>query len=257
MVISNTNFSKAICEIAIAAGEEILSIYNGDFEVLRKNDESPVTKADTVAETLILERLRKLSDNIPIVAEEEYSSGVTTNLPGDTFWLVDPLDGTKEFVSRNGEFTVNIALIVDAKPQLGVVHLPVTGQTYWTDGSHRAWHRQAGQDQAISSRTAPTDGIVAILSRSHVTPETEQYLAAFDIKEKIKAGSSLKFCKIAEGKADIYPRLGTTMEWDIAAGHAVLAASGGSVCRLDGLPLLYGKAGFRNPHFVAKGDANL
>ena len=172
---------------------------------------------------------------------------------GRSFFLVDPLDGTREFVNRNGEFTVNIALVVDSKPRLGVVHLPVLGETYWCDASTRAWRRRnKGEPERIRCREAP-EALVVIASRSHRNARTEAFLEDYRVGEIISAGSSLKLCRIAEGRADLYPRLGRTMEWDIAAGHAVLQAAGGSVRTLDGAPLRYGKPGFDNPHFIARG----
>jgi 3'(2'), 5'-bisphosphate nucleotidase len=167
--------------------------------------------------------------------------------------LVDPLDGTREFINRNGEFTVNIALIENGSPVMGVVHLPALNETYWSDGE-QAWRQDAdGPATAIACRVAADDGLVVVASRSHRDERTDTYLANFQVKELISAGSSLKLCRLAEGSADLYPRLGRTMEWDIAAGHAVLAAAGGSVCTLDGKPLGYGKPGLDNPDFVARG----
>jgi len=244
--------AEALCGIAERAGHEILHVYQGEFEVRSKRDASPVTEADERAERLILDRLAEIVPDTPVIAEESVEAGRIPQIGDRPFLLVDPLDGTKEFVSRNGEFTVNIALIEDASPVLGVVHLPVLGETYWCDGEGDAWCERDGARARIQCR-APQDGLVAVASRSHGNPETDEYLSRFDIKERISAGSSLKLCRIAEGVADIYPRIGRTMEWDIAAGHAVLAAAGGSVMTLDNTPLRYGKPGFDNPPFVARG----
>jgi 3'(2'), 5'-bisphosphate nucleotidase len=252
MKVDKNALAEAFCVMAERAGHEILRVYHGEFEVRDKADFSPVTDADERAEQLILERLAASAPGIPVIAEESVAAGRIPDIGDGPFILVDPLDGTKEFVSRNGEFTVNIALIEDGRPVLGVVHLPVLGETYWTRGDGEAWRERRAERARIHCRV-PGDELVAVASRSHGNPETDAYLARFPIKERISAGSSLKFCRIAEGVADIYPRIGRTMEWDIAAGHAVLAAAGGRVTTLDGLPLGYGKPGFENPPIVARG----
>ncbi len=252
MKIDKHALAEAFCSIAEGAGHEILSVYHGDFEVRSKADASPVTDADERAEQLILESLSRIAPDTPVVAEESVAAGHIPEIGEDPFLLVDPLDGTKEFVSRNGEFTVNIALIENGFPVLGVVHLPVLDETYWTNGDGEAWRNRGGEQARIHCR-APGDELVAVASRSHGNRETDEYLSRFPIKERIAAGSSLKFCRIAEGAADIYPRIGRTMEWDIAAGHAVLAAAGGRVTTLDEAPLRYGKPGFGNPPIVARG----
>ena len=240
--------------IALAAGEVILRIYESDFATQQKSDQSPVTEADVAAEALITAELQRLTPEIPIIAEEAAAAGGLPAEAAGRFWLVDPLDGTKEFIARNGEFTVNIALIEQGKPTLGVVHLPVLGQTYSSDGKVACRRLTDGKREIIHSRAVPSEGAVMMISRSHADKEL---VKAGELGETIigtlVAGSSLKFCRLAEGVADIYPRFGTTMEWDTAAGHAVLAAAGGSVRQLDGMPLRYGKAGFRNPHFIARG----
>ena len=245
---------------ALEAGRAAHDIYHGAFEVQAKADESPVTTADHVAEEIILRHLARHAPNIPVVAEEQAAGG---NIPAvaDEFFLVDPLDGTKEFIRRRGDFTVNIALIRAQVPALGVVYAPATGQLFAADvGAARAV--RAGVDpadpvaaglQPIHVRAVPGAGLTAVASRSHRTPETDAYLARYAIAEVVAVGSSLKFCLLAAGEADLYPRLGPTMEWDTAAGHAVLSAAGGQVAARDGLPLRYGKPQFRNPWFVASG----
>ncbi|MBL6953453.1 MAG: 3'(2'),5'-bisphosphate nucleotidase CysQ [Alphaproteobacteria bacterium] len=254
MTDNDKDLAAAIEAIALQAGAAIMEIYSRDFAVETKADNSPVTEADQAAEAIIVAALRQLTPHIPVVAEEEVAAGHQPDVGAGPFWLVDPLDGTREFISRNGDFTVNIALIRGGAPVLGTVYVPAREETYTAAGPGRVSRRRgAGAAEAISARTPAGDGLVAMVSRSHASPETDDFLADFDIKERIDAGSSLKFCRLAEGAADLYPRLGRTMEWDTAAGHAVLACAGGSVRRLDGSPLRYGKDGFENPYFVARG----
>ncbi|HET6157782.1 MAG TPA: 3'(2'),5'-bisphosphate nucleotidase CysQ [Dongiaceae bacterium] len=243
-----------LAEVARLAGAEILKVYAGDFTTTRKADQSPVTAADLAAEAVILDALRRLMPHVPIIAEEDsQTSGLPAEAP-ERFWLVDPLDGTKEFVARNGEFTVNIALIERGVPVLGIVHLPALNETY--RGYTGRAERSAGEApfKGIHARTPPEEGAIMTISRSHAAKEL---VNAEEMGERIQgtivAGSSLKFCRLAEGAADLYPRFGPTMEWDTAAGHAILSAAGGSVATLDGHPLHYGKPGFRNPHFIARG----
>ena len=245
--------------LARDAGATIMTIYNSDFEVRSKDDASPVTEADEAAEAVILAGLRELTPDIPIVAEESVAAGNVPDVSGGKFWLVDPLDGTKEFISRNGEFTVNIALIEDGIPTLGAVYAPAIGRQF-SGHTTKAWARvieESGEwstPNPIRVRPAPEDGLTVVASRSHRSPETDDYIAQFKVKELVSAGSSPKLCLIAAAEADLYPRLGRTMEWDIAAGHAVLRAAGGTVTDLDGATLGYGKREFENPHFVAKGS---
>jgi 3'(2'), 5'-bisphosphate nucleotidase len=246
-------FVDHVRQIAERAGEAILSVYNSPFAVEHKDDKSPVTEADRLAETLILTALKEeLGSTFPVVAEEEAAEGRIPDLTGGPFWLVDPLDGTKEFIGRRGEFTVNIALIEAGSPVLGVVHAPATGVTYW-GSPHGAFVKENGATRPIRCRPMPAKGLVAVASRNHRNPETDAFLAQYDIAEAISSGSSIKFCLVAAGKADLYPRTGRTMEWDTAAGHAVVTFAGGSVTRIDGAPLTYGKPGLDNPHFVVRG----
>lgn len=245
--------------IAEQAGAIILNFYDGDLSARRKSDSSPVTDADEAAERHIVAALRALTPDVPIVSEEADSAGHTPDIgaagPARRFWLVDPLDGTKEFLSRNGEFTVNIGLIQGSQPILGVVHLPALAATYGGIAGRGAWvQRRGGERHAIAARPTPADGAIVLASRSHGDQQAlSGFLGDMVVAERRVAGSALKFCRIAEGIADLYPRLGRTMEWDTAAGHAVLVAAGGSVTTLDGNDLNYGKAGFANPHFVARG----
>lgn len=229
----------ALLPIARAAGDEIMQIYATDFAVRGKTDASPVTEADERAEALILPALARLSPDIPVVSEEEAAAGRIPAV-GERFWLVDPLDGTKEFISRNGEFTVNIALIEHGAPMLGVVFAPALDRLFAGAAGIGATVEDKGVRRTIACRTPPAEGLTVVASRSHGDAEA-------------LAGSSLKLCLVAAGEADVYPRLGRTMEWDIAAGDAVLRAAGGIVRTLDGTTLRYGKADFANPHFAAWG----
>jgi 3'(2'), 5'-bisphosphate nucleotidase len=241
--------------IARQAAQVILQVYATDFAVLGKADASPVTEADERAERLITPALLALAPGVPVVAEEAVSRGEVPVI-GTRFWLVDPLDGTKEFVSRNGEFTVNIALIDDGVPVLGVVLQPVGQVLYAGLRDHGAWCQRGlqGPRESIRCRPAPAGGVVVAGSRSHNDEAAMQaWLSGRLVAGRLSAGSSLKFGMVAAGQADMYPRLGRTMEWDTAAGHAVLLAAGGAVNDLLGQPLRYGKPGFENPHFVAQG----
>ncbi|MEZ5923198.1 MAG: 3'(2'),5'-bisphosphate nucleotidase CysQ [Hyphomicrobiaceae bacterium] len=249
-----TDCSTLISEMnrtALDAGRLIREIYERDFATERKADGSPVTEADKRAEALILERLNAAAPEIPIVSEENAASHSLS--PPDRFFLVDPLDGTKEFVSRNGEFTVNIALIERGVPALGVVYAPVKGGLYWVDAQGHAVEAREGTQTAIRARPAPASGLVAAVSRSHLDQASQDYLARYTIAGTISAGSSLKFCLVARGEADVYPRFGPTNEWDTAAGDAVLRAAGGSMLTPEGEVFRYGKPGYRNGPYVAWG----
>jgi len=252
--------------IAERAGKIILAYYvEADaVEVREKEDASPVTDADEAAEAFILGALNTLTPEIPVVAEEAMAAGEMPVIEGHRFWLVDPLDGTKEFISRNGEFTVNIALIEDGQPAAGVVHAPALAMTWAgicgddADGnktSGRAIFAETDKPlMDIRARAMPAEGAVVVASRRHGEgQELDDFLSRYKVAEKVSAGSSLKFCLVASGRADLYPRFGRTMEWDTAAGHAVLLAAGGQVYTLDGEPLDYGKPAFENPHFYATG----
>jgi 3'(2'), 5'-bisphosphate nucleotidase len=243
-----------IVALADRAGAVILEHYHGVVAVRAKADASPVTAADEDAEAVILARLAELTPEIPVVAEETVAAGHVPEIADGPFWLVDPLDGTKEFLSQNGEFTVNIALVQAREPVLGVVLAPARAQAWWGVRGKGAVARDAeGRTRTIAVRQPPAGGLVAIASRSHRDAQTQAFLDQAGVAECISAGSSLKFCLLAEGKADLYPRFGRTMEWDTAAGHAVLAAAGGRVTTKDGAPFPYRKPGFENPPFIARG----
>lgn len=240
-----------VIEIARAAGEELLDVYEGECTVRRKADGSPVTDADERAQALICSRLAELTSEVPIFAEEAIDR--PSAAPPSRFWLVDPLDGTKEFLNRNGEFTVNIALVEDGRPVLGVVVAPALGRVF-AAGPKGAVVEDAAGRRELSARCTPAEGVTVVSSRSHGDPEAlARCLDGRRIAASITAGSSLKFCLVAAGEADLYPRLGRTMEWDTAAGDAILRIAGGTVTDLAGHPLRYGKPGFENPHFIAQG----
>ncbi len=253
----------ALGALALRAGVKALEIYHSDFATEIKNDASPVTAADRLGEEIILAGLAALAPDIPVLAEESASDGIIPVLD-DIFFLVDPLDGTREFVNKTGEFTVNIALIKNGRPALGVVYAPAIKKLYSGIVGAGAWlqllddNDKALAKTKISVRRPSKDGLVAVASRSHRSPETDDYLKTLNIIDFAAAGSSLKFCLIAEGYADIYPRFGRTMEWDTGAGQAVLEAAGGTVLvHPEGKPLAYGKkgGGFDNPYFIAKGKS--
>lgn len=259
--MTNQLLNTAI-EAAIEAGKEILKIYQtADFEVEFKADDSPLTKADKAAHHIIVEHLSKT--NFPILSEEGKHIDYTERAKWSTFWLVDPLDGTKEFIKRNGEFTVNIALIDQQSPILGVVYVPVTGEIYFADhsGTFKALLTEPFNDGLIAAIKLPTQDenqeFVVVGSRSHMSSETKEFIDKLDKKGKslklISKGSSLKLCQVAEGTADCYPRLGPTMEWDTAAGHAIAKFAGKSVnIYPDNTPLIYNKENLLNPWFIVK-----
>lgn len=245
---------------AIEAGRAAHAVYRGEFTVDTKADESPVTAADHAAERIILAHLSRVAPGVAVVAEEQVAAG---NVPETSreFFLVDPVDGTKEFIEKRGDFTVNIALVRDGVPQLGVVYAPARSRLFCGDvGAGKALRSAQSPDdtgqaplEPIRTRAPRSQGLTVVASRSHRSPETDAWLARVRVAEMVSVGSSLKFCLVASGEADLYPRLGPTMEWDTAAGHAVLVAAGGAVVHLDGAPFLYGKPEFRNPPFVAAG----
>ncbi len=255
--------AQPIIAIAQRAGAVIMDIYRSDPNTRYKADQSPVTDADQAAETLILESLSKLFPEIPVVAEEALASGTIPDVQ-NCYFLVDPLDGTKEFLKKNGEFTVNIALVNAKQPVFGLIYAPDKDDCYVTLASNRAAqfkllpdHNPSPRDKfdfQILTGDAPRQRpMTAMVSRSHLTPETESFLKGLGDPERLPLGSSLKFGVIARGDADVYPRLGRTSEWDIAAGHALLNATGGCVLTTDRQPFLYGKKGerFLNPPFIA------
>ena len=249
-------FFPAISElepIARAAGDTIMAIYSQPFTVEYKGDESPLTAADKGAHEVIVQALAGLTPDIPVLSEESGPEVMGLRHGWSRYWLVDPLDGTKEFVSRNGEFTVNIALIEDGKPLWGLVYAPVLDRLWYGGKGMGAWRVADGKREAIQTLPHQEGSPWRVVgSRNHLSRETLDYLAPFGDIELVSMGSSLKFCIIAEGGAELYPRLAPTCEWDTAAAQAVLEGAGGSVTRLDGSPLAYNKPDILNPWFVAR-----
>ncbi|PIE12129.1 MAG: 3'(2'),5'-bisphosphate nucleotidase [Rhodobacterales bacterium] len=243
--------------LAIEAGAEIMEIYGqDDFNVDTKSDDSPVTAADLAADKLISAGLRAAFPDVALITEEQ---AATHDLSVDAFLIVDPLDGTKEFVHRRGDFTVNIAYVENGTPVAGVVYAPAKGRLFYTNADGISVEETGDLDPAQPGPTAPirvsapdNSALMVVASKSHRDQATDDYIGKYAVKDSKSAGSSLKFCLVATGEADIYPRVGRTMEWDTAAGHAVLAGAGGAVVRFDDhTPLRYGKDGFANPFFIA------
>ncbi len=242
------------------AGDAILKVYKTDFDVTLKNDASPLTQADLAAHHIIEEGLKKLTPDIPLLSEESQPPAYSSRQEWSRYWLVDPLDGTREFVNRNGEFTVNIALIENHAPTFGVVGVPVQSLVYTGDVESGALRHDAAGSVRLTGRTmAEGNPVVVVASRSHGGDRLEKYIESlgerFGTVSRTPVGSSLKLCILAEGQADLYPRLGPTSEWDIAAAHAVLSAAGGALWAVDGTPLEYNrKESFLNPEFFAVAD---
>jgi len=260
---ADADLVEAIAAAAIAAGEIILEVRARGLSVERKEDMSPVTEADRAAEALIVERLAAIAPDVPVIAEEAVAAGRIPDV-GAAFFLVDPLDGTREFVKGGNDFTVNIGLVRDGAPVLGVIYLPASGKLFAGVVGEGAWRAVVkdgaiGERQAMHVRPPPAGPVDIVASRSHRTPETDAFIARYRVGELVNRGSSIKFCALAEGKADLYPRMGTTMQWDTAAGDAILRAAGGRVVTLQGTPLPYGPTAaeggeaYKNPWFIATG----
>lgn len=254
------DLALAFAGLASAAGLVIMDVYATDFAVRSKADASPVSEADEAAEALLIPGVEELLPGVPILAEEAVSRDGLVDV-GAEFVLIDPLDGTKEFVSRNGDFTVNLALIREGRPVAGCVYAPAKERIFLGGEAARSGRLTPGADvgalSAIATRPYPPEGLTAVTSRSHLDDDTRAFVERVGAASTTDAGSSLKFCLVATGEADVYPRFAPTMEWDTAAGHAVLAAAGGSVLTPDGSPFVYGKtdSGFRNGSFIAWGRA--
>lgn len=243
-------------QLALEAGNKIMEIYNADdFDVKVKSDDSPVTEADEAADALISAGLKAVFPDVALVTEEQSDSH---DISASTFLIVDPLDGTKEFIKRRGDFTVNIALVENGVPTRGVVYAPARERMFYTDANGTSveesgpFGTEPGATTPCSVSTPDNDALMIVASKSHRDQATEDYINKYAVKDSKSAGSSLKFCLVATGEADLYPRVGRTMEWDTAAGQAVLQGAGGHVVRFDDhTPLAYGKDGFANPFFIA------
>jgi 3'(2'), 5'-bisphosphate nucleotidase len=231
--------AASLLPIVARAGEAIMTVYDGGFAVQHKLDESPLTLADLESQRVIAEGLSRLTPDIPILSEESAQEPWAVRRTWRELWVVDPLDGTREFIKRNGEFTINIALVIESEPVLGVVAAPAQGLLYWGAAGVGAFSQHKGAAAASITVSLPASPLRVIGSRSHESPQTAAYLAGLGPHTMTGVGSSLKFCQVAEGKADLYPRLGPTSEWDTAAGQALLEAAGGHVTRLDGHRLRY------------------
>jgi len=255
-------WSETLIKTSLEAGEKIMEIYALDFDVHYKEDKSPVTAADEAAEKIILRDLKKIAPHIPVIAEESATAGHIPHVD-DIFWLVDPLDGTKEFIRKGKDFTVNIALIEKGQPVFGIVYAPALKRLFIARDIHNAVqldlldNGELGPEQPLNVRDIPEEGITAVASKSHRDDQTNAYLEEIGAQNIVSTGSSLKFCLVAAGEADIYPRFGPTMEWDTGAGHAVLRAAGGHVSNPDGSDFMYKKPDFRNGFFIANGKVAL
>lgn len=244
--------------IALEAGKAVLEIYEGDFSTEQKDDASPITVADTTAHAILSRRLQERYPQIPILSEEGEPVGFETRRHWRQYWLIDPLDGTKEFIHRNGEFTINIALIEEGHPIMGVVYVPVLDLLYIGDRNVGCRREFRGTKTMLQLGVSRENAKLRVVhSRSHVSDALKAFLERLPAHSAISRGSSLKFCAIAAGEADLYPRLGPTWEWDTAAGQAVLEAAGGIVVDMNGNPLRYNKEDLRNPGFVAASDRQL
>jgi 3'(2'), 5'-bisphosphate nucleotidase len=240
-------------DLAEQAGAAILTVRARGFAVERKDDLSPVTEADRAAEAIIVAGLRSATPDLPVIAEEEVAAGRITE-PTAAFWLVDPLDGTREFANGKDEFVVNIGLVRDGRIALGVVFIPALDELFTGIVGTGAWKRDKAGEAAIHTRAPPAEGLTVVASRAHGdTAQIDALLAGRQVARMLNYGSALKFCRLAEGEADLYPRFGRTMEWDTAAPQAVLEAAGGRIVTTDGVALRYGKPGWENPHFICWG----
>jgi len=249
------NLATQVCELTRQAGEKIMHFYQAGGAVTLKKDASPLTAADTASHNFLVESLRALAPKIPVISEESDQQMSDSIAAARWFWLVDPLDGTKEFVKGTNEFTVNVALVEDRRPILGVVHAPALNLTYYGGRGLGAWRQESdGQPVSIAARKADSSRMAVVASKDHAGPMVSAMLARLIDPELRSMGSSLKFCLVAEGKADLYLRDVPTMEWDTAAAHSVVEAAGGAIYTLDGKPLQYGKPGLKNSSIMTVGD---
>ena len=249
---------QAVCDIARRAGERILAIYEDETVAQRadlKADQSPLTLADRESHRIIVTELQKQYPTVPVLSEEGHLTEYEVRRHWPRFWLVDPLDGTREFLHRNGEFTVNIALLEQNRPVAGIIYAPTLRRLYFATPAG-AYRQEAGQPAIPIQVSGKTAALTVVRSRSHGTPEENEVLRRYPTGEQVAVGSSLKFCLIAEGTADLYYRHGPTMEWDTAAGQAILQIAGGTVAQLDGSPVQYNKVSLVNPGFVCRGRSD-
>ena len=259
MSLNLENLCQSCIEISVAAGQKIIEIYNGEFEVQSKEDNTPLTTADLAAHNHILQSLTKLTPDIPVLSEEAADIPFSVREKWQTYWLVDPLDGTREFIKHNGEFSVNIALIHEHKSILGVIHAPVTGDTYHAYKDNGAYKIDAdNHSKKITCRNADINNLIIAGSRSHRSDQLKEFLCKLNNPHVICMGSSLKSCLVAEGLADLYPRLGHTSEWDTAAAHCIVVEAGGQITKTDMQPLLYNtKESLLNPEFFVFGKSSI
>ena len=243
-----------VIKIADEASAEVLRIYRSDFEVSYKEDQSPITAADTASHNIIVKGLGSLTPDIPILSEEGAQAPWEDRKQWRRFWLIDPIDGTKEFTRRTGEFTVNIALIENGEPVMGVVTAPALNEAFWGIKGEGASKRDSTGHIRTIQVAEPHTSKRVVASKSHLTDDTRAFIETLGAHQTVQVGSSLKFCRIAEGQADIYPRMGPTSEWDTGAAHAVLLGAGGNVYTFKGKPLQYGKEDVLNPYFIATGN---
>jgi len=248
----NREHINKVIEISIDAGKAIMDIYKTDFDAEKKADNSPLTKADLLSHKIISESLKDLTPEIPVLSEESSKISLNERMKWKKYWLVDPLDGTKEFIKKNGEFTTNIALIDNCKPIFGVIHVPVSKETYWGLEKKGSYFIDANFNELKMNVSVKNDGPIRIVaSRSHPSQELQAYLERIENYELIKVGSSLKFCLIAKGDADCYPRFGPTSEWDTAAGEIIARSAGAIIVDLENKPLKYNKVeNYLNPSFI-------
>ena len=253
-IFNNSTLIYKLKQLLMNAGDCILDIYHlSNLDIAMKSDNSPVTKADIAAHTLLFNGLSSLTPTIPVISEEDNES-LSISRFHSTYWLIDPLDGTKEFISRNGEFTVNVALIENNKPSLGFVCVPTQKILYWGGANYRSFKSIKNLNKSkVICASYPQNPIRVVASRNHLNQATIDFIKTLGRTKLIKAGSSLKFLTIAEGKADYYPRFAPTSEWDTAAAHAILEGAGGKVNKVDGSNLSYGKLNILNPNFIARG----
>ena len=259
-ITSDQKLIEKLIRISKNAGDAIMDIYETEFDVDIKSDQSPLTKADLLSNKIICSSLKKITPDIPVLSEESSEIKYHERLKWKEYWLVDPLDGTKEFIKKNGEFTTNIALISKNKPVLGVIHVPASNETFWGSNEIGAYHLEGdlvSKKQKISVSQHKKDSLRIVSSRSHPSGDLKELLDQLDKFELVSIGSSLKFCLIAKGEADCYPRLGPTCEWDTAAGEIIAESSGATIVDLSNKHIQYNKDSFLNPRFIVASSSSI